>query len=169
MPLRFILIFVAMSLMLSCRQSLKKQEKPQIESFENARAFAEKYLPKEGILVQENDGYAYVKVDDRYINDLFPLLNLPGFQKPPYFRRKNAPGAHISVAYKDEHVRFKEVGQTFSFRLNNISEVLVKPATYYIVFQLIAPDLERLRLRYGLKAKLMNHEFHISLAKKLAN
>lgn len=130
--------------------------------------FAQQTLPLEGQLVAKSDGYVYLKVDDRYIHLLFPLLGLKeeGFQEPPYFRRKDAPGAHISVIYAGEHIAPKELGQTFHFTLKRI--ILVKASKFktYAVLQVNSPELEKLREKYGLSPKLFGHEFHISIAQK---
>ena len=135
--------------------------------FAEALAYAQKNLPHVGTLIQKPDGYAYIKVDDRYINELFPLLNAPsGYEKPPYFRRDNLPGAHISVVYKNEKIKLKEAGQKFSFTIRDITTVSPNSKNSYIILQVDAPELENLRKRYKLGAKLNGHEFHISLAKK---
>lgn len=162
--------FLLMGLLglISCQCTPKRVQTIESASF-NAQAlsFAEKHLPKTGVLVQEEDGYAYLKVDDNYINELYPLLQAPpGFQKPPYFRRKNAPGAHISIVYEDEGVKLKEVGQEFAFKLGEIITVHPKKGVSYIILEVKSPELEKLRSSYGLSPKLKNHEFHISLAKK---
>lgn len=138
-------------------------------TWEETIEFVNQNLPLEGSLVAKSDGYVYVKVDDRYINELFPKLGLyeDGYRKPPYFRRPNSPGAHISVIYSDEHVIPKEeLGKTFSFTPKNI--VIVHPSRYvsYAILQVDSPELEKLRIKYGLKPKLQGHEFHITIAKK---
>jgi uncharacterized protein YehS (DUF1456 family) len=126
--------------------------------------YAQKNLPKHGILVQQKDGYAYLKVDDNYIHQLFERLNILGFKKPPYFRRKNSPGAHISVVYKDENVKLKEIGQKFSFKLKDI--ILISGVKHdFIVLRVSSPELKQLRRSYGLSSLLNNHSFHITLAK----
>jgi len=151
----------------ACQCPPKSLVAPEKEPFKEALLFAEKHLPKQGKLVQRENGYAYIKVDDNYINELFGLLHAePGYKKPPYFRRPDAPGAHISVVYEDEHVKLKEVGQEFSFTLRKIVTVRLKDGTSYMVLEVIAPELENLRVSYGLSRKLKNHEFHISIAKK---
>ena len=140
---------------------------PAAAPYAEAIAYAEKNLPHVGTLMQKPDGYAYVKVDDRYINELFPLLHAkPGYKKPPYFRKNNLPGAHISVIYKNEHVKLKEVGQKFSFKIRDIATVNPDHKTTYIILQVDSPELENLRKSYGLGPKLHGHEFHISIAKK---
>lgn len=146
---------------------LKPQTQKKIEH--DALLFAEKELPHHGRLVQNADGYAYVKVDDRYIHELYKKLNVAkdGFEKPPYFRRKNSPGAHISVVYKNEHVHLEEVGQTFDFTLGAIKEVGPNQHTRYLVIEVSAPQLVALRKKYNLPAKLNNYEFHITIGKKV--
>ncbi|KAF3361675.1 Uncharacterized protein PHSC3_001798 [Chlamydiales bacterium STE3] len=139
-----------------------------ITSWPQLLNYAKNNFPLEGRLVTQPDGFTYIKVDDRYIVELFPLLGLKeeGFLAPPYFRTKDAPGAHISVFYVDEHVAPEEVGQTFRFDLEQI--VIVQPShdTRYAVLQVKAPELEQLRKKYGLTPKLHNQEYHISLAKQ---
>jgi hypothetical protein len=89
-------------------------------------AYAQEHLAHEGYLIQQSDGFAYIKVDDRYIHELFPRLKAePGYQKPPYFRKNNLPGAHISVIYKDEAVRLSETGQKFKFTLKDLTTYLM--------------------------------------------
>lgn len=130
-------------------------------------AYASENLPLEGVLRIKQDGFAYIKVDDAYIHDLFPLLELSreGFKEPPYFRSKEAPGAHISVFYEDEDILPSEIGETFHFTLKKIVIVRTRDARY-AVLQVDAPELEQLRQKYGLSRKLHGHEFHISLAKQ---
>ncbi len=128
--------------------------------------YARGHFPLQGVLRVKSDGYAYVKVDDAYVHELFPMLGLrrEGYREPPYFRSVLSPGAHISVFYANEHVSPKEVGEVFHFTLRDI--VIVRPSRYvsYAVLQVDAPELERLREKYGLRSKLQGHEFHISLA-----
>jgi len=148
-------------------ETKKEITQPPVVPYAEALAYAEKNLAKVGTLVQKPDGFAYIKVDNRYIHDLFPLLHADSYyKKPPYFRRDNSPGAHISVVYADEKVKLKEVGQKFSFRLKNIIAVQPNPKTNYIILQVESPELENLRKSYGLGPKLHGHEFHISVAKK---
>lgn len=138
------------------------------ESWKEVADYARNTLPQEGTLRMKSDGYVYLKVDDQYIHSLFPKLGLKqdGFREPEYFRRPDSPGAHISVFYADEHVVPKEIGQTFHFEVKDI--VIVKPSkkVNYAVLEIQSPELEQLRQKYGLNAKLHNHEYHISLAKK---
>jgi hypothetical protein len=147
-------------------QIRKEETKEATASWNDVVLFAKTHLPTEGKLVQTSDGFAYVKVDDRYIHDLFPKLKAPGYGTPPYFSRKDAPGAHISVFYENERVVVSEVGKSFNFTLKDIVVVEPKKGVKYIVLMVNAPELEQLRQKYGLKPKLNNHEFHITIGKK---
>lgn len=137
-------------------------------SWQQAVAYAREHLPMEGRLKVKSDGFGYLKVDDAYIHTLFPMLGLQedGYREPPYFRAPEAPGAHISVFYVNEHIEPEEAGQIFHFELKDI--VIVKPSKYdrYAALVVDSPELEKLREKYGLSPKLLGHDFHITLAKK---
>jgi hypothetical protein len=137
-------------------------------SWEEVVDYAREHFAMEGILMIKTDGFAYLKVDDEYIHTLFPMLGLTedGFKEPPYFRSKEAPGAHISVFYESENIVPEEIGQSFPFELKQI--VIVRPSrtTSYAVLQVESPELEKLRQKYGRSAKLFGHEYHISIGKK---
>lgn len=137
-------------------------------SWDKAIEYAKEHLPTNGKLVLKSDGFAYLKVDDRYIHDLFPMLELKdnGFDKPPYFRNRKAPGAHISVFNENEHIKPQEIGQYFNFTIKEIKIVNLSNGVSYAVLEVESPELEKLREKYGLPPKLLGHDFHISLAKK---
>lgn len=136
-------------------------------SFEEITRLAGEMLPQEGVLVRKSDGYVYLKVDDRYIHELFPLLGVEesGFVKAPYFRSRQAPGAHVSVFYKDENIDPDEIGKVFHFTVRNVAVVENRQARY-IVLQVDSKELEDLRTRYGLKPLLHGHAYHITIAKQ---
>jgi len=147
--------------------SVKSQFTDLEQCWEDVVNYARANLPLKGKLMMKSDGFVYIKVDDEYIHTLFPMLQLQekGFKEPPYFRSVDAPGAHISVFYKDEHIIPQEIGETFHFELKQI--VIVQPSnhTSYAVLQIESAELEELRKKYGLSPKLHGHEYHISLAK----
>jgi hypothetical protein len=131
-------------------------------------AFAQKNLPTQGILKKNQDGYVYLKIPDRYVKVLFPLIKEPGFAIPYAIRRHTKIGAHISVFYKGETAPFgqmSEIGKVYSFEPKSIKRVRAGRKEY-IILEVFAPGLENLRKRYGLPPKLLNHEFHITLAEK---
>lgn len=133
----------------------------------NAVKYAQEKLPLEGQLVLNPDGFVYLKVDDNYIRTLFPMLNLKeeGYKEPPFFRRKDSPGAHISIFYHHEHISPTQVGQTFHFEPTKITIVRSKNK-HFVVLQVNSPELEKLRESYGLSPKLFGHDFHISIGEK---
>lgn len=140
--------------------------KVHLES-ERVTQFALEHLPQEGVLMRNPDGYVYLKVDDDYIYALYPLLDIKkeGFREPPYFRRKNSPGAHISIFYAKDDVNPQELGQKIHF--TPLRVVSVKNAkAQYIVLEVHAPEIEKLREKYGYPPRLKGKEFHITIAKK---
>ena len=52
--------------------------------------------------------------------------------EPPYFRSKDAPGAHINIFYVDENIQPEEVGQTFQFELKN-SETYLTGGSLFLI------------------------------------
>lgn len=130
--------------------------------------FAQEHLPKTGILKRNKEGFVYLKVDDGYIDQLFPLLSNPSYERPPYFRRFNSPGAHISVFYVHETQqvgKIKELGRRFAFKIKGLAAVPDRTREY-IVLKVVSPELEQLRKKYGLAPFLKGHDFHITIAKK---
>jgi hypothetical protein len=146
-------------------------EKPPTEvvnpNWQEVVDYAREHLPMEGKLAVNSEGFGYLKVDDDYIRTLFPMLGLQneGFRPPPYYRRTDSPGAHISVFYVNERIKPSELGQTFHFDLEKITIVKSRYSNF-VVLQVNSPELENLRKKYGLSPKLFGHDFHISLGKK---
>lgn len=168
--LTLVFLLLALGLYLQNNSSTDQREESAKEKrWEKAFEYAKEQLPKEGVLRRKRDGFVYLKVDDRYIHALFPLLDLKkeGFRKPPYFRSFESPGAHISVFDSKDKVRPKEIGQTFSFELKKITVVHPSAGTSYVILELDAKELESLREKYGFPPKIRHHEFHISLGKQL--
>ncbi len=137
--------------------------------FQEAFDYAAQNLNHSGKLVRKSDGYVYLKVDDAYIYKLFPMLDLKkkGFRQVDSSRSRESPGAHISVFYKDDHVKPKELGYIFQFELKKIKIVKTAKDISYVVLVVESPELENLRKKYGHSPKLHGHEFHISLGKKI--
>jgi hypothetical protein len=160
------LFLLAIGLVISC-QHCESGIDHNVKDWSQVVDFAKHNLPLTGQLIQQPDGYAYVKVDDDYVHKLFPMLHAEGYAKPPYFRRANSFGAHITVILKGENKTLSEAGQNYNFTLDKILKVSPKKGESYIILQVSAPDLENLREKYGLSKKLHGNEFHITLAKKV--
>jgi len=141
----------------------------ETRAWDEVVTYARQHLPQEGTLARNSDGFVYLKVDNAYISELFPMLHLQskGYREPPYSRTKDSPGAHISVIYVDEHITPAEIGQTFHFDVENIVIVNQGKKSSYAILQVKSAELEKLREKYGLSPKLKGHEFHISIAKKV--
>lgn len=85
----------------STTQTNQEQTVTLSQNWQEVIQYAQENLPLEGLLLTKSDGFGYIKVDDQYIQTLFPMLGLAeeGFEEPPYFRSEDAPGAHISAYF----------------------------------------------------------------------
>lgn len=127
---------------------------------------------QKGILKQKPNGYLYVEVSNDFISHILPLIDIAGKIVPPHnFTSKNGIGAHISVIYENEFIinrvwEIKELGQEFTFSITEIRTVNLKKNNKTKKLWLLAveaPELEQLRMNYGLSPKLKGHDFHITL------
>ncbi|MBA3816360.1 MAG: hypothetical protein H0X29_07545 [Parachlamydiaceae bacterium] len=135
---------------------------------EDILQWAKLHLSQVGTLKEEEGGFVYLKVDDEYIEQLGPMLSDPRYEKPPYFRRSDSPGAHISIFYVNERRQtgtIHEIGQRYNFKIIGLAAVPQKTHEY-IVLEVESRELEQLRKKYGLSPLLMGHQFHITIAKK---
>lgn len=159
----FLFVFLLLASEVNCYQ-IQTRFPSTVE--ERALSIAQHELPHTGTLTQIGDGYVYVKVSNDYVHRLFPLIEQPGFDKPSSITRQTKVGAHISVFYENEAKQIgpiSEVGKTFYFKPKDIRTVR-NGNKEYIILEVEAPQLEKLRSHYGLSPKLFNHEFHITLA-----
>jgi hypothetical protein len=114
-----------------------------------------------------SQGYVYLKVDDGFIHDLFPLGQFPaGFIPDP-----NPIGAHISVFSGSEmlkidpkNTQLPEDGQNFQFTPCCLASWKGK-ASDWIVLQVQSPDLMCLLTKYGIPTQGVT--LHISIAQKV--
>jgi len=118
-----------------------------------------------GVLKKTKDNYVYLNISNDVINGLISLIDHDEVEKPPYdLKSFNSVGAHISVIgtseYKDNDLEnIKEVGQEFNFTFKNIKDEMKK--VYFV--QVDAPELKKLRTKYGLPKLIDGHEFHITI------
>lgn len=125
-------------------------------------------LEQYGTLQKKGNGFTYVKVNDAYIHTLFEMLAEDGWTKPAYFRRADAPGAHVSVLYEKEGeslATIPGIGTRFHFEVKELVQVRARK-NQLIVLRVVSPELEQYRRQLGFSPKLLNHEFHITIAKK---
>ncbi len=128
-----------------------------------------------GQLKLKGNGYVYLDVNNQYVDEICEILPIQGdFKKLSTDGKKI--GAHISVFYEDEMIKheiwdLKEAGDWFTFEVKELRYICKKTAngekkTWLLVVD--APALERLRAHYGLKPKLLGHDFHMTLGHEFA-
>ncbi len=129
-------------------------------------------LPQKGILKQKDNGYLYLEVSPEFIASILPLIEAPGKITPPrHFKSKKGIGAHISVMYENEQIlneiwQIDELGQEFTFNVIELRTIKLQKDNRVKKLWLLAisaPELEKLRLSYGLPALLKGHDFHITI------
>lgn len=60
-------------------------------------------LAKHGPIVKKRDHYTYIDIDDRYVHDVYPLIETAERLKPNYFcKQSEFIGAHVSLLYPKE-------------------------------------------------------------------
>jgi hypothetical protein len=166
-PHLYKVLFFILFLLTSC-QSSSQTVTLAPSPYEEALKVAREELPSYGKLEQGPDGYVYLKVPNRYVYRLFPILHEHHFDVPYAIKRHTRIGAHISVFYKGEALAvgpIREIGYVFDFEPERI-KIVRSGRKQYIILEVKSPQLELLRQRYGLSPKLMDHEFHITLAEK---
>ena len=128
-----------------------------------------KPVPLSGTL-KSNGGYIYLSVDSRIFAPFVNMIGKDEVISPKAVTDKDKDvGAHISVMKKKETegLTIDEIGESFEFFVEGLHTVEpdgweeVKNV-YFITVD--APQLEKLRKKYGLPSKIEGHEFHITVA-----
>ncbi len=128
----------------------------------------QKSWPCSGELLNNSDGFLYVKVSDEYVHELVRFIQDDGFEEPPYFGQLYSDGAHISVIYSKEleersPIQIDELHRVFDFKITDCG-IFETPSWKGVeaVFVLLvkAPALDQLREKYGLP---QDHVFHITI------
>ena len=125
-------------------------------------------LPNIGV-VRKNDTYAYLKIADAYVHELYDLIGVASTQKVDYFSPAKPVGAHITITYNEEGVSLPvaDLAQEHAFTISNFSHVILGDKEYYVLM-IAAPSLEQLRVKHGLdkkpRYKGVPIDFHITIA-----
>ncbi len=127
-----------------------------------------------GQLKIKGNGFVYLDVPNDFIDQVWQQLPFQHDFTPISTTAKKM-GAHISVIYEDEMIakeiwNFTHAGQWFEFEVKELRYVDKKTASGKERLWLLAADapaLQRLRMHYGLKPKLQNHDFHITIGKEI--
>jgi|GEM_PF-472812 len=138
--------------------------------------YAHKHLPTCGTMNKTREGLVYLKVSDRYIEDLFPMLqsslstdDASELCQPPYIGDSGKVGAHISVIFPSELPKkitsFPEKGRKECFTVSGVSYVDPEQGLFQRVYYLrvISADLKQIRQNYSLSPQYQNHDFHITI------
>ncbi|HXH54374.1 MAG TPA: hypothetical protein VNK03_01330 [Gammaproteobacteria bacterium] len=134
--------------------------------------YAKNKLPLHGTLKQDmTRTYCYLKIQDSFIFELFPLIKKPGLSIPNYFPPRYDTGAHISVIYPEEmpseKMKIDELEQPFYFKVTGFLSISVFNKTFFAL-TVSSPSLNQLRLKYKLPTKLNYRSllvpFHITIA-----
>jgi hypothetical protein len=109
-----------------------------------------KELTPSGKLAVTQNNLTYLKLDDNYIHELFPLITQPGIQKPDYFN-PGSEGAHMTVIYPEENktIKAEDLNQQHEFTINQIATAEINNKIYTILLA-DSPSLIDLRHRYQL-------------------
>ena len=119
-----------------------------------------------GQLRLKGNGFVYLDVDNQYIEQALSLIPLQGKFKPTSTQPKKM-GAHISVIHQDEMISndiwiLQEAGEYFTFEVKELRYVDRGGRRLWLL-AIDSPSLEELCTSYGLKPKLKNHDFHITI------
>ncbi len=123
-----------------------------------------------GQLAIINNHYLYLKVDDDFIHQLYPLIQVTQVNKPDYFG-VGGIGAHISVIYPEENklINLSELKQEHEFVVKHVATAQIREKLYYAVL-VEAPTLLTIRKQFNLPELLSfkGHDicFHITIGVK---
>lgn len=134
-------------------------------------SYATRELPLYGTLEQDEAGFVYIDVDNRYIYKLIEFIQDEGFKIPPYFEIPNAHGAHISVIYSHEAEEYsipllEEAGSTVAFQIKECQTVNPPRPDIQACFLLTVacPACDALRQKYSLPSP--KYDYHITVGIK---
>jgi hypothetical protein len=134
-----------------------------------AFTYAQQQLPHQGVLQKTDDGLLYLKVTDRYVYELLPLL--PDVLSPPPYFGPGLIGAHITIIHPGEvnwakPPKIPALGTQFSFTLGHfawaVPQNIPKAAKVYFL-TVESPELVKIRTDAGLSPKFKEHDLHISV------
>lgn len=126
----------------------------------------------QGVIRQTKDAFLYLSVSSDFVYKLYPLVSSKGMSHPPYFNMRKSVGAHISIIKSAEANfigidEFKEVGLRIPFSLRDVNTT--NPESWHNMervwyINVVSPQLEMIRKRYGLSELIDGHSFHITFA-----
>lgn len=161
-------LFFSLIILITCTDLLSAKEDYRIEDQPAALEVAAS-IQKTGILKQKENGFIYLDIDNAFIDDVIPVMELPGeIRKRPTSSR--SMGAHISVFDEHESIQPVELGQVFHFEVKDIRSFTLHSRDGLKKLWVIStesPELEALRESYGLSPRLKGYDYHITLGKQM--
>lgn len=123
--------------------------------------YVREYMPRTGTLKTTNKGFVYLDIDDNYVMEILKQLKDSRYTVNRGFSNI---GAHISVMVEEESQgkRIKEFGKKINFNPLGFYSVVMDDEEYFML-AIDAPELAKIRAKYGLHPKLHGHTFHITL------
>lgn len=123
--------------------------------------------------IQQSDDYCYLKVDDRFIHSIYPMLTEYGdIEIPDYFNPPDHVGAHISIIYPEERTRpsTENIGQIHTFKVCKFIKAQYGLNEYYAL-SITSPSLNGLRRTHHLSTqptfKGQKIMFHITVGVRM--
>lgn len=120
-------------------------------------SYAKSRLQNRGIIEQNPNGLAYLKVPDNYIKELYQQIHIPGYEL--------APSAKVSIFNEIEAqdiAALQELGQTIQFKPLGFYTLVVDDQEFFML-AIEAPQLSQIRKKYGLSEQLENQAFNITI------
>lgn len=116
--------------------------------------------------------YAFLKIEDRFIHDLWPEFQpKENIKKPDYFEEPDPVGAHISIVYPEENCFLDaiDVGMSHCFDIKELCSVVLGVKEYFVLM-VSSPSLGTLRSKYSLGMqpiyKNFKIDFHITIGER---
>lgn len=141
-------------------------------------AYADKHINSCGTLKKTSEGFVYLKVSEKYVDALFPMLqdllrstgsdDADVLCKPPYVGDGKI-GTHVSVIYVGELPKaitsFPEKGRKECFSVSGLAYVDPDQGPFQRVYylRLISAGLGQIRMNYRLDPLYLGHDFHITI------
>jgi len=124
--------------------------------------YVQEYMPKSGTLKISNKGLVYVDIDDNYVGEILKQLKDSSYM---IHRSVSNVGTHITVMFEAEAKgkNIKEFGQQINFNPLGFYTVVMQDREY-LMLAIEAPELTKIRAKYGLSFKPNGHTFHLAVA-----
>lgn len=154
-------------------QISSKQQNPKKDlNEEEILEYINENLPLFGNLQIDDRGFIYLSVENEYIYEILPFLEIPGVQPPPYFDGIFQGGAHISVGLISESCdTFNIEGYSEEIPFSVTGCYFREPENWRdvetIAFLTVESErLSEIREDMALSPKILNQEFHITIGVK---